>query len=250
MKRHDNALWKQYWRDQRTDLHQHGVSPALIRWWPSLHLDKGSRVLVPLCGKTQDMLWLTGQGYRVIGIELSALAIRTFFDENKLGATKRHQGQITRWAHGNLTILGSDVFAVTAGDLGPIDAVYDHAALTALAPNARKRYVAHVSIIAPGARQCLVLTAEDAMQGDDDETMLAVAPEMDSLYRDQFVIDLIDVQRFQEDDFDSAAASSMWLHHKVYRLTARNAAEALSTRDRLVNRRCRPPALRPPSAIQ
>lgn len=220
----DNALWKQYWREQRTDLHQQGINPFLIRWWPSLQLEKGSRVLVPLCGKTQDMLWLIAQGYRVIGIELSAQAIRAFFDENTISPTKRHQGKITRWGHGNLTILGGDVFSVSAGDLGPIDAIYDHAALVALPPDIRRTYVAHLGVIAPDARQLLVLTAEDAEDGNAGEQIQCVAHEMESLYMEGFEIDLVDVQRLPETAPDAAGDPPSVLYRKVYRLTARDAA--------------------------
>jgi len=220
MSSQDNELWKQYWREQRTDLHQHGVNPLLIHWWPSLHLAKGSRVLVPLCGKSQDMLWLLRKGYRVIGVELSGIAIRAFFDENDLGATKRHQGQLTRWGHGNLTILGGDVFSVTATDLGPIDAVYDHAALTALPPDIRQIYVAHIGMIAPDARQLLVLTLEDADQDDSPEQIQGIAQEILALYAGQFEIELAHIQSLPHSDPDSTGDPSITLYRKVYRLTA------------------------------
>lgn len=220
MNSRDNGLWKQYWREQRSDLNQQGVNPLLAHWWPSLHLAKGSRILVPLCGKSQDMLWLVNRGYRVIGIELSALAVRTFFDENDLGATKRNQGRLTRWGHGNLTILCGDVFSVTAADLGPIDAVYDHAALTAFPPDLRRPYVAHLCTITPQAQQFLVLTIEDAAPDDAPERIRLVAREIHALYADRFTIELAEVQDIPPEDPDLQEAPSTPLYRKVYRLTA------------------------------
>lgn len=224
MNSRDNGLWEQYWREQRTDLNQQGVNPLLAHWWPSLHLPKGSRVLVPLCGKTQDMLWLVGKGYRVIGIELSPLAIRTFFDENDLGATKRRQGDLTRWGHGNLSILCGDVFAVTAADLGPIDAVYDHAALTAFPPDLRRSYVAHLRMITPQAQQLLVLTVEDAAPDDAPGQIQLVAQEIRTLYADQFAIELAEVLDMPGEDPNLPAVK---LYRKVYHLTAHDSPPAI-----------------------
>ncbi len=35
----------------------------------------GRRVLVPLCGKTPDLLWLAEQGNEIVGVELSEIAV-------------------------------------------------------------------------------------------------------------------------------------------------------------------------------
>ncbi|MDD5754757.1 MAG: hypothetical protein PHN45_08410 [Methylococcales bacterium] len=71
----DNHLWLQFWRDQRVDFHQTVVNSLLIKFWSSLNLDYGSRVFVPLCGKSLDMIWLSQQGHEVIGVELSPVAV-------------------------------------------------------------------------------------------------------------------------------------------------------------------------------
>jgi thiopurine S-methyltransferase len=59
----DNALCLQFWRDQRCDFHQTDVSPLLEKFWSSLNLKHGSRVFVPLCGKSLDLIWLARQGH-------------------------------------------------------------------------------------------------------------------------------------------------------------------------------------------
>ena len=72
--------WLERWRDGRTGWHETDGSALLKRHWP--RLVRGSRVLVPLCGKSVDLLWLASQGLEVSGVEISGLAIRAFFDEN------------------------------------------------------------------------------------------------------------------------------------------------------------------------
>jgi thiopurine S-methyltransferase len=56
----------------------------LQKYWGKLNLPKKSKVFVPLCGKSSDMLWLLAQGYEVVGVELSPLAAQGFFAENQL----------------------------------------------------------------------------------------------------------------------------------------------------------------------
>ena len=125
----DNVLWQQCWRDRSTDFHQKSVNAFLTRFWPGFELEPGSRVFVPLCGKSLDMIWLAAQGHEVIGVELSPIAARAFFSENRLRPVRRKVGNFTLWEHGKLSILCGDYFSLTQRDLGRIDAVYDRAGL-------------------------------------------------------------------------------------------------------------------------
>ena len=93
----DNVLWLKCWRDQRTGFNQKTVNQLLTRFWPSLDLVQGSRVFVPLCGKSLDMIWLAKQGHEVIGVELSPIAVWAFFRENHLKPARRQIGKFTLW---------------------------------------------------------------------------------------------------------------------------------------------------------
>ena len=42
------------------------------------------RILIPLCGKSFDLLWLSSNGHQVVGVEFAADVIVQFFDENKI----------------------------------------------------------------------------------------------------------------------------------------------------------------------
>ncbi len=69
---------------------------ATSRFWSCLELTQGSRVFVPLCGKSQDMLWLAQQGHEVIGVELSPVAVAGLFRENGLQPALQRMGRISR----------------------------------------------------------------------------------------------------------------------------------------------------------
>ncbi len=79
-----NDDWLQRWQDQNIGWHHAEFNPHLLNHWSVLELAEGSLVFAPLCGKSRDMVWLAERGYRVRGIELSPLAVETFFEENAL----------------------------------------------------------------------------------------------------------------------------------------------------------------------
>jgi len=218
----DNRLWLQCWRDRQTDFHQKTVNRFLTRFWPSLALAHGSRVFVPLCGKSLDMLWLADQGHEVIGVELSPVAVQAFFRENRLRPAKRKIGKFTLWQHGRVSILCGDYFSLTKADIGKIDTVYDRAALTALPEDIRRLYVTHLKNIMPATAQVFLLTNEDAEEDEPLIQALGVAEEIESLYAKDFEIDLAHVESAFELDPQAPNLPPERTEYKVYRLSARS----------------------------
>ena len=217
----DNVLWLQCWRDRRTDFHQQTVNRLLTRFWPSLDLLPGSRVFVPLCGKSLDMVWLAGQGHDVIGVELSPIAVRAFFRENRLKPVRQQRGKFTLWRHGRFSILCGDYFSLTRSDLGQVDTVYDRAALTALPEDIRRRYVVQLKLIVPETAQVFLLTTEDAEEKESSGQAFGVAEEIKTLYSEAYEIALTHVESVFEIDPESPDHLPERTEHKVYRLSTR-----------------------------
>lgn len=220
----DNELWQQCWRDRDTDFHQVDVNHQLIRFWPGLDLAPGTRIFVPLCGKSLDLLWLACQGHPVIGVELSPLAIRAFFKESRIQPNRLKEGRFTRWQGGNIEILCGDFFDLTADDLGPIAAVFDRAALTALPEDLRAAYLRQLRRIVPAACQILLLTTEEPEAGESREQPFAIAEEISSLYGLSFDIELSEVASFFESDPNPEITDLQRVEQKVYRLTPKSAS--------------------------
>lgn len=219
----DNVLWLQFWRDRRTDFHQQAVNRLLTKFWPSLDLAKGSRVFVPLCGKSLDMIWLAKQGHEVIGVELSPVAVRAFFRENHLKPVRRQVGQFMLWKHGRLSILCGDYFSLTESDLGPIDTVYDRAALTALPEDIRRRYIAHLRSIVAETAKVFLLTTEDAEEKQSPSQAFGVAEEIKTLYSETYEIDLAHVESAFEINPELPDKPPERIEYKVYRLSGKAA---------------------------
>ncbi|QFY44404.1 thiopurine S-methyltransferase [Candidatus Methylospira mobilis] len=217
----DNRLWRQCWRDRSTDFHQKSVNAFLTRFWPGFELEPGSRVFVPLCGKSLDMIWLAAQGHEVIGVELSPIAVRAFFNENHLQPVRRRAGKFTLWEHGTLRILCGDYFSLTPSDLGRIDAVYDRASLTALPEDIRKLYVAHLTRLIPEARKLFLLTTEDAEEGETEAQAFGIDEEIKMLYSENFEIELACVDSLFEPGAELPGLPRQRTSYKVYRLRTR-----------------------------
>ena len=218
----DNHLWLQFWRDQRTDFHQDAVNPLLIRFWPSLNLHAASRIFVPLCGKSLDLIWLAQQGHTVIGVELSPVATRAFFRDNHLHPHKRRVGNFTLWQHGRISILCGDYFALRAIDIGAIDVVYDRAALTALPEDIRKLYASQLQQIVANSARIFLLTVEDAAANESLEHALGVGEEITALYSKGFDIELAHAESALEFDPEALEEVPRRAEYKVYFLSGRS----------------------------
>ncbi|WEN15058.1 thiopurine S-methyltransferase [Rhodanobacter sp. AS-Z3] len=153
-------FWLQRWREGHTGFHQQQPTPWLVEYWPTLSLAPGSQVLVPLAGKSLDLIWLAAQGHRVLGVELSPLAVEQFFSEHALTPQISESRYGRHHRAGNIELICGDVFGVDAELLAGCAAVYDRAALIALPPQLRRRYVDEVYGRLPADCRGLLITLE------------------------------------------------------------------------------------------
>ena len=163
----DIEYWAARWKQGRIGFHEQKPNAFLER-----HVDRlgtSRRVLVPLCGKTEDMAFLASRGHEVVGIEAVEDAVVAFFTEHGLEHSVR-DGAVRACSAERVTILAGDVFACTSAEVGRVDALYDRAALVALPPDARQRYVTHLRALLTHDAPGLVVTFEY------DETRAAGPP--------------------------------------------------------------------------
>lgn len=152
----DANFWKNRWETKDIPFHEPKANPLLVKYFKEFALPKGSRVFVPLCGKTLDIRWLLSKGYRVAGAELIELAVEELFQELKLKPAITAAGKLKHYSAKNIDIFVGDIFQLSGKRLGPVDAVYDRAALVALPPAVRKKYAEHMRAITGTAPQLLV----------------------------------------------------------------------------------------------
>lgn len=152
----DAGFWHQRWEKNNIGFHIGETNPTLVKHFNKLSLAKGCRVFIPLCGKTLDIGWLLARGYHVAGAELSPTAIEQLFQDLGLEPNISETGGIAHYGGENIDIFVGDVFQLSANQLGPVNAIYDRAALVALPEHMRYRYTAHLVDITQNAPQLLI----------------------------------------------------------------------------------------------
>jgi thiopurine S-methyltransferase len=151
------TLWNERWAEDRIGFHREEVNEHLLKHADAL-LDGAGRVLVPLCGKSVDMVWLAEQGVEVVGVEFVDQAIQAFWEAQGVTPQTDSLHAFTRTSHGPITLLHGDIFDLQEAHSGTIDAIYDRAALIAIPAQLQQRYASHLlRLLRPGG-QMLLLT--------------------------------------------------------------------------------------------
>ena len=90
------SVWEAEWNKGNTSFHLPEVNPKLLNNLdilldpePAASESGPKNVLVPLCGKTKDLVHLHSLGHNVIGVEWVELAVDQFFSENNIGFSEQ-----------------------------------------------------------------------------------------------------------------------------------------------------------------
>jgi thiopurine S-methyltransferase len=154
------AFWRARWAEHKIGFHE-GRPNALLEQYLT-RLDGRFRVLVPLCGKSEDLAFLAANGHAVVGVELVEDAIVEFFAEHAITPSVERFGEYAIYKAHEITLIAGDWFGLTPALIGPVDAVYDRAALIALPPEVRPAYIAKLKTLVPPATWGLVISLDYA----------------------------------------------------------------------------------------
>jgi thiopurine S-methyltransferase len=188
----EKQFWLDRWEERQIGFHLPQVNAHLRKHWSALQLNAGDRVLVPLCGKSLDMLWLHEIGHGVLGVELSHIAVQEFFEENALDMKIHAQDVFSAIQTPAIQLRQGDFFDLNSADVAGIKGVYDRAALVALPEDMRRKYVRHLAaILHPGA--VVLLVSMDYPQQEMDGPPFSVSEdEVRRLYAGNFEVQLMD----------------------------------------------------------
>jgi len=150
--------WLDRWKKGATGWHRSDINPQLIENINQLAKARSQKIFVPLCGASLDMKYLIDQGFHVIGVELSPLAIDRFFNENQIEYKVSKVEDFNLYQGKNIDIYCGDFFKLKKDYFYDASCVYDRAALIALNPDLQKKYVRHLKDILPISSNILLLT--------------------------------------------------------------------------------------------
>lgn len=217
----DQEFWHGKWTRQDIGFHRPSINPHLLRHWPSLGLGAGTRVLVPLAGKSLDVKWLRDQGHEVVAIELSEIAVEGFFTEARLAPRRTPEGVFMRYEADGIRFLAGDLFATTPAQIGPIDAVYDRASLIALPRPMRSAYATHIASLQRQGVLALLIALEYAEHEMKGPPFPVLEPEIRALFAATHAIDAIAAVDVTADEPGLRARGATRLVERVYRLERR-----------------------------
>jgi thiopurine S-methyltransferase len=213
----DPDFWHERWLADRIGFHQHATNEYLERYWHLLDL-AGGRILVPLCGKTLDMLWLQQQGHAVAGIEISPRAVEAFYRESGLHPACTEGHGYSHWSADTIDVYCGDFFALKTADIGAINGFYDRAALVAIPRTRRGDYAEHLISLLPSRSSGLLVTMDYAQHAMEGPPFAVSVDEVEKLFSRSFRIEhlqdtdkLAAYPRFRERGLD-------WLTEHVFRL--------------------------------
>ncbi len=194
-------FWQARWEQNQIGFHNLDVLDHLSRFWQSVAQGQNDlNVLVPMCGKSLDMLWLSKQQCHVTGVEVSPIAVKDFFNENQLNAEVSELDHFKLWHHHPLKLLCGDFFQLQPQHLDGIDVVYDRASLIALPPEMRKDYAQHLTQLLPRGARIFLVTLDYPQLEMQGPPFAVSTSEVEDLYATNFKIECLDSQAILDNE--------------------------------------------------
>ena len=212
------SFWHERWRLGHIGFHQSTVEQQLVQHWPKLQMAAGN-VLVPLCGKSLDMLWLQDQGWRVLGVEISAVALESFCLEQGVLARRRAGDAFDEFDGEHLRLFRGNLFDINPELLGTLDAIYDRASLIAFAPDARARYVEYLSSLTKAGTKTLLITVDYPHEQIEGPPFSVNATEVSRLYGHNHSIQLLERSDILANEARLRSRGVTQLHQNSFLLT-------------------------------
>ncbi len=150
--------WNTRWQQNQIGFHENQPNRYLTKHFQQFKLNKKATVFIPLCGKSHDLFWLAQQGYHVVGIECSPIAVNDFFNRHQLIATTQKIKNFTIYQHQNIRIYQGDFFKLNPTHLTHCDLIIDRASLIAFPAHQRTHYTTHLKTWFGNTTQLLLIT--------------------------------------------------------------------------------------------
>ena len=184
--------WLDRWKQDRIGFHESKVNPYLPSYLSRFNLAPGDTIFLPLCGKAIDIAWLAQRGFKVIGVELSEIAIEAFFAEQELQYQQFETDRFMLRKSGNISLIQGDYFKLRKQDLPDCKMVYDRASLIAIDAVNRGAYAAHMRSIVPQDTGILLITLDYDQAQMNGPPFAVSREEVSQYYQAYYSIELLE----------------------------------------------------------
>lgn len=210
----DADFWTERWNQSNTPWHQSEPEALLTKYFPK---EKTKSALIPLCGKSLDVLWISKNSEKVIGVELSPIACQAFFEEQNFSYKTESYKDFKIFNSLNIELWCGDFFKLPTETYQSVDFIYDRAAIIALPPNLRQLYANKLIEIAQASTssdfQILMIGRVDEGLQDGPPFQVADA-EIHKLFSEKLNLEILEkISR------PSRADPKLQLVETVYRIT-------------------------------
>jgi thiopurine S-methyltransferase len=232
-------FWNEKWEKGETGFHQTVLNPYLGYYYgekgPDLEQREKLRVFVPLCGKSLDIYWLSRNGYAVVGVECSEIAVRSFFEHHELTYQTVNFKNHIKYVYGGsregdtlkdsaledscVEILLGDFFDLKKYELGEITDIFDRASLIALPQEMRGRYVEKLIELQQSGTRSLLITLTYDQDEMDGPPFSVSEEEVHKLYSNDFKIEKLAEREVLEDEPKFQVRGLTALTETAYKLT-------------------------------
>lgn len=212
----ESKYWKEKWAAKDTQFHREIPNARMVTYFSEV---SPRRVVVPLCGKSLDMVWLSKHGHEVMGFELSPLACEAFFEENAIAFEKKNMGEGTLYRGEKVSIWCGDIFKSPPALWEKTQSIYDRAALVALPPEMRRQYADLLNSRAPKGTTYLLITYEYESKKELGPPFSVPEAEVREIFGSRFQIKLLNRERDEDLSHRPGKFAETEVTEKVFELS-------------------------------
>lgn len=184
----ESSFWKEVWNEGQIGFHQSEINKNLKRF--AQKFKDRSTVLVPLCGKSKDMCYLTEQGHKVHGVEIVEKAIIEFKEENPAYWTHSTASEFEKFSSSEIDLYLGDFHRFSKLDMN-YESIFDRASMIALPPEMRKVHAKELSTLTKKSGNILLITLEYPQEKVAGPPFSVPKYEVENLFEHEFHIEEI-----------------------------------------------------------
>jgi thiopurine S-methyltransferase len=183
--------WHSHWTKKSPGFHEGRVNVYLQQYLKLFRLQSGDTIFMPLCGKAVDILWLSELGFKVVGVELSRVAVEAFFDESGLEFTLRESGKLMLYEAPNIALYQGDFMHLEPQILSTCKLVYDRASIVAIELSNRVAYKKKMLELVPVATPMLMVTLSYNQRQMAGPPFSVPVNEITELYQPEYQVEML-----------------------------------------------------------
>ncbi|KAM9307702.1 putative thiopurine S-methyltransferase [Gastrophryne carolinensis] len=139
--------WKRNWEIGKIVFHEKEKHPLLVEFLDEMINGRQKlNIFFPLCGKNVDMKWLAEKGHTIVGVDISEIGLKQFFEEQSVPFVEEAVpdipgAKVFKSTSENISLYCCSIYQISDSVIGKFDGIWDRGSLVAINLIERQRYV-------------------------------------------------------------------------------------------------------------